>query len=341
MFRAGNGIRSRLAPSPTGFLHLGNAWSFWIAWLAARSAGGEVVLRLEDIDPARSREEYARALVGDLAWLGLDWDYGPGSENGRGGDDFFRQSGRAAAYEQALAYLEGRGLTYPCYCTRKDLREIAGAPHVDDTGAPYPGICRNLGAEDRARHEAKGRRPSLRLFCPPDAVWEFDDRVRGRQRMTLGECGGDFALRRSDGVYAYQLAVVVDDIAMGVTLVARGNDILPSTPRQIYLYSLFGERPPEYAHLPLIADECGDRLAKRHASLTLRALREAGVLPETILGWLAASSGMRDGFSPLHAGEGMRGFALEKIRATTLRLPPEPVAYFLKAQKGIGRQVAS
>lgn len=336
-------VRGRLAPSPTGFLHLGNAWALWAAWLAARSAGGEVVLRLEDVDPDRSREEYAEALVRDLAWLGLDWDYGPGANTPGGegpdvrkpggGESLFKQSCRGSAYAEAVRFLEARGLVYPCYCTRKELRSIAGAPHGDDVGAPYPGTCRFISAAERARHERDGRRPSLRLFCPPDAVWEFTDRILGPQRMTLTRCGGDFALRRSDGVYAYQLAVVVDDMAAGITQVVRGNDILASTPRQMYLYSLFGEKPPEYAHLPLVTDEHGERLAKRHAGLTLKTLREAGVLPETILGWLAVTSGLTETLRPLRAAQAVAGFRLEHIRAATLRLPPDPVAYFLAMQK--------
>ncbi len=326
--------RGRLAPSPTGLLHLGNAWAFWVAWLDARARGGECVLRLEDIDPARSRREYADALVRDLSWLGLDWDYGPGAAGGEN-PALFRQSARGAVYEDALRLLDGKGLVYPCYCTRKELRDIAGAPHVDDAGAPYPGICRNLTREARERHEAAGRRPALRLRCPEDAAWRFTDQVLGGQRMTLAECGGDFALRRSDGVFAYQLAVVADDIAMGVSSVVRGRDILVSTPRQLYLYSLFGTEPPRYAHLPLVTDETGERLAKRHASLTLAALRDAGVEPRTLLGWLAAGSGLRGRFAPMRAGEGVEGFSFAAITADRLRLPPDPVAFFLALQKKV------
>lgn len=346
------GVRGRLAPSPTGFLHLGNAWAFWTAWLDARARSGEILLRLEDIDPARSRDEYADALIRDLGWLGLDWDYGPGAKSDAKGCAFledagseskgakseepekFRQSLRGGIYQEALSFLDGKGLVYPCYCTRKELRDIAGAPHVDDAGAPYPGICRALAEEERLRHEAAGRKSSLRLACPERADWAFTDAVMGERSLTLTECGGDFALRRSDGVYAYQLAVVVDDIAMGVNSVVRGNDILVSTPRQLYLYSLFGARPPRYAHVPLVTDEFGERLAKRHASLTLMGLREAGVLPQTILGWLAHASGMRARFAPLHAHEALAGFSFTAMRPEPLKLPPDPVAFFLAAQKG-------
>ena len=330
---AENGVRGRLAPSPTGLLHLGNAWAFWIAWLDARSRGGECVLRLEDIDPARSRMEYAEALARDLAWLGIDWDYGPGAGNGKDDAAIFFQSERGKIYQEALCFLDAKGLVYPCYCTRKELRDIAGAPHVDDVGAPYPGICRTLTDAATKYHKAAGRRHSTRLLCPEDAHWRFTDLLQGNQDMTLEQCGGDFALRRSDGVFAYQLAVVVDDIAMGITRIVRGKDILVSTPRQLYLYNLFGARVPDYAHLPLLTDDSGERLAKRHASLTLASLRETGVRPETLLGWLAASSGLRERFAPLHARESVEGFALSSIRADSLRLPPDPVAFFLAAQK--------
>lgn len=329
--RPAGGPCGRLAPSPTGHLHLGNAWAFWAAWLGARAAGGRVVLRIEDIDPARARAEYTDALVDDLTWLGLDWDIGPG----RSADPAaYTQSLREDLYAEALRFLESRGAVYPCYCTRKELRGLAGAPHVDDAGAPYPGTCRVLGPAERAAREAAGRRAALRLACPEDTVWPFQDMTAGPQAMTLAECGGDFALRRSDGVFAYQLAVVADDIAMGVTQVARGRDILPSTPRQMYLYSLFGADPPRYAHLPLVRDHEGERLAKRHASLTLRALRGAGVRPEAILGWLASKSGLREGLTPLRAGDALAGFVFSRIRPEDFRLPVNPVEFFLGLRQG-------
>lgn len=321
-----------MAPSPTGLLHLGNAWAFWVAWASARAFSGKLVLRIEDIDPARSKPEYVAALLEDLAWLGIDWDLGPNAAGQAENGSSFYQSNRFAVYQKALQVLESKGLVYPCYCTRKELREIAGAPHVDDAGAPYPGTCRALHPADRERFDRMGRKYSLRLVCPEESIWTFTDLVAGRQHATLHTCGGDFALRRSDGVYAYQLAVVVDDMAMGITEVVRGNDILVSTPRQLYLYSLLGGKEPRYAHVPLVTDNEGERLAKRHGSLTLRSLREAGVRAETLLGWLASSSGIRSEFYPLHAGECPEDFSFEKIRATTLRLPPDPVAHFLVLQ---------
>lgn len=304
----------RLAPSPTGLLHLGNAWSFLLAWLAARQEGGRVVLRMEDIDPDRSRPEWTAAILDDLAWLGLDWDEGPVSLR-EATTDKTREVGPHAPYEQsrsgfwyeaAFRRLEKAGLIYPCYCTRKELRTLAGAPHgysslhggaaadgAGDIGAPYSGVCRNLTPEERRAREESGRRSSWRLACPAGAEEAFDDAVLGPQRLSLDECGGDFPLRRSDGVWSYQLAVTVDDGRMGVTQVVRGEDILPSTPRQLLLFRLLGGpdcRPPSYAHVPLLHDEMGERLAKRHQSLSLRALREAGVRPEAVTGWLAGLS---------------------------------------------------
>lgn len=222
-------VRGRLAPSPTGFLHLGNAWAFLLAWLACRSKGGSLVLRMEDIDPDRSRPEYADAIIRDLRWLGLDWDEGPDAGGPAGP---YVQSARMGLYADALNRLDRAGHIYPCYCTRKELRTLAGAPHVGDAGAAYPGTCRNLPPERRAELEAAGRRPCIRLRCPSQN-YAFEDAVFGPFSMTLEACGGDFALRRSDGVIAYQLAVVVDDGLMGITQVVRGR--ICSSPRRASL----------------------------------------------------------------------------------------------------------
>lgn len=296
-------VRGRLAPSPTGLLHLGNAWSFLWAWVGARAEGGEVTLRMEDIDPARSRREWEDSAVLDLRWLGLDWDEGP-----------VRQSGRYHVYEAACARLRDAGRLYSCYCTRRELRELAGAPHgaahghgngVGDAGAAYPGTCRRLTPEECAAREAEGRRPAWRLACPQpgpdgrDPGVVFKDMVAGPQNMTFAGCGGDFALRRSDGVWAYQLAVAVDDMDMGVTQIVRGEDILYSTPRQILLYDLLsgmfnGRRPMTFAHVPLLHDEAGERLAKRHGSMGLAALRNSGVSAGAVTGFLAAKAGLAE-----------------------------------------------
>lgn len=305
-------VRGRLAPSPTGHIHLGNAWAFLLAWLAARAAGGEVVLRLEDIDPERSRPEFAEGILRDLRWLGLDWDEGP-----------HEQSARLDAYAEALARLEQAGHVYPCFCTRKELRSLASAPHaplVGDGSPAYPGTCRDLGAARREELLRQGRRPALRLRCA-DITESFHDLVAGPQAMTLADCGGDFALRRSDGVFAYQLAVALDDIAMCVTQVVRGEDILTSTPRQLYLYRLLGAPAPQYAHLPLVLDADGERLAKRHQSLTVAALREAGVSAPVITGYLAWRAGLLDAPRPTTPHALVAGFGIQSIPREPVRLP--------------------
>lgn len=280
-------VRGRLAPSPTGYLHLGNAWSFLICWLAVRSTGGRLVLRMEDIDPDRSRPHYAEAIQRDLAWLGLDWDEGPDK-----GGPFapYTQSERLERYGEVIKDITSLGHTYPCYCTRKELKTMASAPHAEDVGPIYPGTCRGLSASQRAEREIQGRKPSLRLHGSEDTV--FQDLVHGAVRMNWEECGGDFPLRRSDGVVAYQLAVAVDDMDQGINLVVRGADILPCTPRQLLLFRLMGVLAPRYAHVPLIVDHRGERLAKRHQSWELRALREAGVSPQAIIGYLGHRAGL-------------------------------------------------
>ncbi len=325
-------VRGRLAPSPTGHLHLGNAWAFLLAWLSARSAdggGGEIVLRMEDIDPDRSRAHDARDIIRDLRWLGLDWDEGPDIGGPHGP---YTQSERLPAYARALASLEASGHVYPCFCTRKELRSLASAPHAPlsphglaGDGSPiYPGTCRALSPAERsqrlAQRLAQGRPPCLRLACPDESL-AFTDLIAGPQRFSLTDCGGDFALRRSDGVYAYQLAVVLDDIAMGITQIVRGDDILTSTPRQLLLHRLFNAPPPAYAHLPLILDHEGERLAKRHASLTLATLRDQGVSPLAITGYLAHRAKLLPGPQPTHPRELLPHFDLARIPRQAVRLP--------------------
>ena len=309
--------RGRLAPSPTGHLHLGNAWAFLLAWLSARSAGGQVVLRMEDIDPQRSRPEYAAAIMDDLRWLGLDWDEGP-DVGGPCGP--YLQSARAQLYQRALERLESMGMLYPCFCTRRELRTLAGAPHVGDGGAPYPGTCSHLSAEERTALLRQGRRPALRVRC--DAARErFTDMLLGPQTMSLHDCGGDFALRRSDGVIAYQLAVVVDDAAMRITQAVRGNDILASTPRQLYLARLLGLSQPRYGHIPLLLDRGGERLAKRHASLTLRALRDAGAAPQALVGLLAWLARLQPAPTPVQPRQLCDAFRWDALPHHNIRLP--------------------
>lgn len=316
-------VRGRLAPSPTGLLHLGNAWAFLLAWLAARSQGGQLVLRIEDIDPQRSRPAYVEALLEDLRWLGLDWDFGPSMPEAPDCPGPFAQSLRGGGYAAALARLDAMGLSYPCFCSRKELRALAGAPHVDDMGAPYPGTCRHLDARRIRELMAQGRRPALRLRCPEGDI-AFRDAIQGPQRFTLAQCGGDFALRRSDGVVAYQLAVTLDDAAMGVTQVVRGRDILPSTPRQLALARLLGlDEPALYAHVPLLLDAQGERLAKRHASLSLRALRQQGAAAQDVAGMLGWLAGLCPQGRAARPAQLLAAFSLERLPRRDLRLTPQ------------------
>jgi len=308
-------VRGRLAPSPTGRLHLGNAWSFLLCWLAVRSAGGRLVLRMEDIDPERSRPQFADDILRDLAWLGLDWDEGPDL-----GGPFapYTQSERLERYAEVIDDLTRLGHTYPCYCTRKELKTMASAPHMEDVGPIYPGTCLGLGAAERREREALGRRPALRLHGGEDI--RFVDLVHGEVQMGWAQCGGDFPLRRSDGVIAYQLAVAVDDMDQRINLVVRGADILPSTPRQILLFRLLSADIPQYAHVPLLLDHEGVRLAKRHQACELRALREQGVSPDAIVGYLAHLAGLLTENLPLTPRDLLHGFAWEKIPRNSVKL---------------------
>lgn len=315
-------IRGRLAPSPTGYVHLGNAWAFMLAWLAARVQDGQILLRIEDIDPQRSRPEYDAALQEDLRWLGLDWDFGPGMPDAPTCSGPFEQSRRGAVYAAALSKLEQAGLTYPCFCSRKELRMLAAAPHIDDVGAPYPGTCRNLTSIQQEALRAAGRRACLRLRCP-DGLACFTDKIRGPQCLTFANCGGDFALQRSDGVVAYQLAVAVDDAAMGITQVVRGRDILPSTLRQIALFRLLGYKAPSYAHVPLLLDAHGQRLAKRHQSLTLRSLRAMGISPRRIVGFLGLLAGINPSGKEAAPRDLLPDFDLSHLPQNDIRLPAE------------------
>jgi glutamyl-tRNA synthetase len=238
----------RFAPSPTGPLHLGNLRTALVSWLAARAAGGRWLVRMEDLDRVTSSPEHESGQLAALAALGLHWD-GP----------VWRQSERFAEYRLAIAALASEGRVYPCYCTRREIRDAAQAPHGALPEGAYPGTCRELDAAGRARRERDGRRPALRLRTDGEVV-EVDDLVAGHYRGAVD----DVVLQRNDGVPAYNLAVVVDDAAQGVTLVVRGDDLLESTPRQVLLQRLLGLPTPQYAHVPLVLGPDGARLAKRH-----------------------------------------------------------------------------
>ncbi|MFO1077636.1 MAG: tRNA glutamyl-Q(34) synthetase GluQRS [Planctomycetota bacterium] len=258
-------VVGRLAPSPTGALHLGNARTFLLAWLSVRSRGGTLLLRIEDIDGPRNKRGAGEAAIADLAWLGLDWDGEP-----------VLQSARTALYAAAVERLVAAGQVYPCVCSRKEVEEAGSAPHeAGDDGPVYPGTCRGRYADLGAARAATGREAALRFLVDVGAV-PFDDLFAGPQP---GRIRGDFVIQKRDGDPAYQLAVVVDDAAQGVTEVVRADDLLPSTPRQLLLYGALGLRPPVFAHVPLVIGADGLRLAKRHGDTSLRHLRERGRPP--------------------------------------------------------------
>jgi glutamyl/glutaminyl-tRNA synthetase len=291
--------RGRLAPSPTGLLHLGHARTFWTAQERARARSGTLILRNEDLDPDRSKPEYVAAMIEDLRWFGFEWQEGPDCGGPFGP---YNQSERRDLYRAAFEKLRDAGLVYPCTCSRRDIQSAAAAPHAADDEVIYPGTCRPADSEaprskgqapgkhqaaNSSRKEASGdqgesRAPSWRFRVPDGEAISFTDSALGRQECIAGRDFGDFVVWRPDGVPSYQLAVVVDDAAMRVTEVVRGADLLVSTARQLLLYRALNLTPPAFHHCALMTDERGERLAKRHDSLSLRALREQGARPETI-----------------------------------------------------------
>ncbi|MCU1375637.1 MAG: tRNA glutamyl-Q(34) synthetase GluQRS [Actinomycetia bacterium] len=291
----------RFAPSPSGRLHLGNLRTALLAWLFARSAGSAFLLRMEDLDVGRTREEHYTTQLDDLAALGLDWD-----------GEVVRQSTRSALYDAAIDRLVAAGLTYPCWCTRREILEASSAPH----GAPgaYAGTCRNLGELDRAEREAGGRSPALRLRTEQEVV-EVEDRLLGRYAGVVD----DLVLRRNDGTAAYNLAVVVDDADQGVEEVVRADDLLPSTPRQVLLARLLDLPVPAYAHVPLVLGPDGHRLAKRDGAVTLEDRIARGETPADVLRLLAASLGLA-GDTPT---ELLAGFDPDRLPREPWALPAE------------------
>lgn len=258
----------RFAPSPTGRMHLGNVYAALMSYRSVKERGGRWILRIEDIDRERSRMEYARQIEDDLLWLGLEWD--EGGVDGKGPNGPYCQSLRGDIYEEHLSRLRAMGLTYPCTCSRADIM-ASRAPHQGDGRVVYGGRCRPVSMP--CVTEEPSVRHSTRLWVP-DRDIRFTDRNFGEQCVNLARECGDFILRRSDGEWAYQLAVVVDDALMGVTEVVRGVDLMPSSAQQIYLYELLGYKAPEFAHIPLKKNALGQRLAKRDKSLSMEELRK-------------------------------------------------------------------
>jgi glutamyl-tRNA synthetase len=293
-------VITRLAPSPTGSQHLGNARTYLASWLLARRSGGRVLLRIEDIDSPRVKAGAADEAVADLRWLGLDWDTGP-----------VVQTQRLPTYESALHRLQAAELVYPCTCTRGDIEAAASAPHAEGEEVPYPGTCSGLRVSDAPGLTGRPIAWRLRVTDSP----AFDDRFRGPTAVDLRKHGGDFVVWKSAGTPAYQLAVVVDDADAGVTDVVRGDDLVTSTPRQLLLYRHLGLTPPRFTHLPLVVGSDGRRLAKRHGDTRLRSLREAGVAHEAVVGLLAWSCGWQPDPSPVTAADLVGRFSLATIPA--------------------------
>ena len=274
-------MRTRFAPSPTGDLHLGGAWTALASWIWARREGGQFLLRIEDLDRMRTAYGSAQRILEDLAWLGLDWDGAP-----------LYQSTRGEVYEAALGTLYRKDLIYPCDCSRAEIARVASAPHEGDE-LVYPGTCR-----DRDRARGMRRTPALRVRVP-DAIVAFEDLVQGPFEQNLLREVGDQVLRRGDGVFSYQLAVTIDDVASQIDVVVRGADLLGSTPRQIWLARTLGAEPPRYAHVPLVLGPDGSRLEKRASAPTVRKLRAARFAPERIVGELALGLGLAPDNAPI------------------------------------------
>lgn len=294
----------RFAPSPTGTLHLGNLRTALLAWLFARSQGARFLVRVEDLDAGRVRPEFETEQLADLAAVGLDWD-----------GEVVRQSERLARYEDAIARLQDAGRLYPCYCTRREIREAASAPHGPLPEGAYPGTCRDLTAAERAERERAGRPPALRLRAEAEVV-RFEDRLLGPVEAVVD----DLVVRRNDGAPAYNLAVVVDDAAQHIGEIVRGADLADSTPRQLLLGRLLGHAGARYAHVPLVLGPDGTRLAKRHGAVTLADRRARGETPAEVRGRLAASVGLAEpGETP----------AMTELlaRFDPARLPTEPTVF--------------
>ena len=312
---------TRLAPSPTGALHLGNARTFLVNWLLARKQGWRIVLRIEDIDGPRIKRGADRLAIEDLHWLGIDWDEGP-----------VRQSQRTQAYDEAINRLLETGRAYPCICSRREAQLAASAPHAEDGSAPYPGTCRGRFASiDAARAANDGRDPAVR-FRVPDETVEFDDVFAGHVRYDVERQLGDFVIRKADGTPAYQLAVVVDDAAAGVTDVVRGDDLLDSTPRQMLLYRALGlnDRIPRYTHLPLVVGPDGKRLAKRHGDTRLSSYRQRGVAAERIVALLARWCGLGD-VDRISTRALLTRFSLANVPRAKITMTPADDAWLTEA----------
>lgn len=315
-------VVGRLAPSPTGAQHLGNARTYLLAWLSVRARGGRVILRVEDIDSPRTKPGAADQALEDLRWLGLDWDEGP-DRLGEVGP--YVQTERTDHYRAMFDALRARDLVYPCTCSRSDIAAAASAPHAGHEGPVYPRTCYHRGAAD-ARQLAT---PFAWRFRWHDTERTFIDGLRGREWCRPCYDLGDFVVFRSDQTPAYQLAVVADDHAMGVTEVVRGDDLVPSTFRQLALYEVMGWEPPRFTHVPLVVGRDGRRLAKRHGDTRLATLRESGVDPRTVVGYLAWTLGLLEAARPVWPAELLDSWCWSKVSREPLVWEPAIIRHWL------------
>lgn len=308
-------ICGRFAPTPSGRIHLGNMFSSLLAWLYAKSAGGTIVLRIEDLDSTRCPRKNADQLAKDLEWLGLTWNSGAYQD---ADDQLYFQSQRFAVYEQYFTELDRQGLVYPCFCTRAELH-AAEAPHLSDGRVIYTGTCRKLTDAER-QQKALLKNPAYRIKVNNTPIG-FTDGHYGYHEYDLTKECGDFIIRRSDGVYAYQLAVVIDDALMGINQVVRGCDLLTSAPMQLYLYQLLNLPAPEFIHIPLLTAPDGRRLAKRDKDWDLDYLKAVYHSPEPIIGYLAYLAGQLQKPEPVTAAELLQIFVPQKIPQNNIVVP--------------------
>ncbi len=303
-------VVGRFAPSPSGYLHLGNLLAMLLAWLDCRSLGGELVFRMEDLDPARSKRVYIEAMAEDLSWLGLDWDRGwP--------DPGYAQSRRTERYETAFQFLREKELVYPCWCSRSERLAAASAPHPGEAEWDHGCRCARLTPKERAARLAAGARCAWKLRCPDETV-SLTDGHYGPIAQNPAREAGDFIIRRADGIFAYQLAVSVDDLEMGVTRVVRGRDLLSSAPRQKWLIETLGGRAPDYCHAPLLT-AAGGKLSKRLGSLSTQVLRRESS-PEAVTGHLAFLCGLTETDAPVTPRELLSGFSWDKVKTEDIPL---------------------
>ena len=305
-------VVGRFAPSPSGYMHMGNLLAMLLAWLDCRSLGGKMIFRMEDLDPARSKPVFAEAMADDLRWLGLDWDRGWPEE------EAYAQSKRTAIYEEAFETLRERDLVYPCWCTRSERLASASAPHPGEREHDSVCRCAHMTAAEQKTMRLTGRHPAWK-FRSPDEVITVVDGHYGPFIQNPAREVGDFIIRRADGVFAYQLAVSVDDMRMGVTRVVRGRDLLSSAPRQKWLIETLGGVAPDYCHCPLLTGGGTGKLSKRLGSLSTQVLRKEK-RPEEVLGTLSYLCGLTETADPVSALELIPVFSWEKIRTEDIAL---------------------